>query len=127
MRGRLTVVALLALCAGLLRTSARVAWLASGHAKDGDGLDLRERYERQHTSYTILSARRGDIFDCRGRPIALPDDARKRGEKLCEWIKTLNVYPEDVFSTYLTRLRELADAAGAEKGGQKRGGLFSRR
>lgn len=67
----------------------------------------------------------GIIFDCRGRPIALPEDAKKRSEKLCEWIKALNVYPADVFDSYMARSKSSNSGSGEEKGGQKRGGVFS--
>lgn len=70
LRGRLTVVALLALCVGLVGMNARIAWLASGHARTSGGLDLRELYDRQHTTTIHLPARRGDIYDCRNRRLA---------------------------------------------------------
>jgi cell division protein FtsI/penicillin-binding protein 2 len=70
MRSRLTIAALLALCIGLIGMSARVAWLASGHAKGPNDTDLHELYVRQHTATIHLSARRGDIYDCRGRRLA---------------------------------------------------------
>ncbi|MGE5560509.1 MAG: glutamate mutase L [Chloroflexota bacterium] len=67
----------------------------------------------------------GIVFDCRGRPIALPDDARKRSEKLCEWIETLNVYPPEAFAACRARQANNAANRASEKGGQKRGGVFS--
>lgn len=70
LRTRLTVMALLVLCAGLLGMSARVAWLVSGRAKGPDNTELRALYERQHTARIPLTARRGDILDCRGRCLA---------------------------------------------------------
>ncbi len=70
LRGRLTVTVLLALCVGLIGMSARVAWLAGGRAKGPNGADLGELYEQQHTARIPLTARRGDIFDCRGRRLA---------------------------------------------------------
>jgi len=36
----------------------------------------------------------GIIIDCRGRPLALPEDREERVRKLTEWNKALGVYPE---------------------------------
>ena len=39
----------------------------------------------------------GLIFDCRGRPIQIPEDQSSRRQKLLEWFQALNAYPEDVY------------------------------
>jgi hypothetical protein len=39
----------------------------------------------------------GLIFDCRGRPIQIPEDQSLRREKLLEWFQALNAYPEVVY------------------------------
>ena len=70
LRGGLTVVALLALCVGLIGMSGRVAWLAGNRAKGPGDTSLRDLYERQHTAPIHLPSRRGDIYDCRGRRLA---------------------------------------------------------
>ncbi|MCK4414101.1 MAG: glutamate mutase L [Candidatus Eisenbacteria sp.] len=37
----------------------------------------------------------GLIFDARGRPFNLPEDAQRRIEKLCEWAQAMELYPKD--------------------------------
>jgi uncharacterized protein (TIGR01319 family) len=37
----------------------------------------------------------GLIIDARGRPLILPEDEQVRHEKLLEWIRSLDLYPED--------------------------------
>jgi uncharacterized protein (TIGR01319 family) len=39
----------------------------------------------------------GLIFDCRGRPLSIPQDPSSRREKLLEWFKAMNAYPETVY------------------------------
>lgn len=39
----------------------------------------------------------GLIFDCRGRPIEIPEDQSLRRERLLEWFQALNAYPEVVY------------------------------
>jgi len=39
----------------------------------------------------------GLIFDCRGRPIQIPEDQPSRREKLLEWFQAMNAYPEAVY------------------------------
>lgn len=39
----------------------------------------------------------GLIFDCRGRPLQIPEDRATRREKLREWFQTMNAYPESVY------------------------------
>jgi len=39
----------------------------------------------------------GLIFDCRGRPIQLPEDQAARRQKLLEWFKALDAYPESIY------------------------------
>ncbi len=70
LRSGIAVAALLILGLGLVGTSARVGWLASGRARTPDETALRDLYKRQHTARIHLSARRGDIYDCRGRRLA---------------------------------------------------------
>jgi uncharacterized protein (TIGR01319 family) len=71
----------------------------------------------------------GIVFDCRGRPIALPEDAKKRVAKLGEWLRALDVYPAELFDQYMQRMQSggKATSEADEKGGQKRGGLFGAR
>ncbi len=45
----------------------------------------------------------GLIFDGRGRPLELPEDARERVEKLSSWVLALEIYPEDRYRTLLQR------------------------
>jgi uncharacterized protein (TIGR01319 family) len=39
----------------------------------------------------------GLIFDCRGRPLQIPEDQPSRREKLLEWFQALDAYPEAVY------------------------------
>ena len=39
----------------------------------------------------------GIILDARGRPLVLPDDKNKRKQKLIEWFKALDAYPERLY------------------------------
>jgi len=39
----------------------------------------------------------GLIFDCRGRPISIPMDPASRREKLLEWFRAMNAYPEAAY------------------------------
>ena len=39
----------------------------------------------------------GLIFDCRGRPISIPEDPAVRRQKLLEWFQALDMYPESVY------------------------------
>jgi cell division protein FtsI (penicillin-binding protein 3) len=113
MRAGPTVAALLALAVGLVGMSARVFWLASGHAKGPNGTDLCDLYKRQHTATIPLSARRGDIYDCRGRRLAgsidvpsvfadpaLIDDIDTTAAKLQE---TLNVPAAEIATVLAAR------------------------
>ena len=40
----------------------------------------------------------GLIFDCRGRPIQIPEDQTARRQKLLEWFRALDAYPESVYA-----------------------------
>ena len=39
----------------------------------------------------------GLIFDCRGRPLSIPEDAAARRQRLLEWFQAMNMYPEAVY------------------------------
>jgi hypothetical protein len=39
----------------------------------------------------------GLIFDCRGRPISVPEDPAVRRQKLLEWFQALDMYPESIY------------------------------
>lgn len=39
----------------------------------------------------------GTILDARGRPLVLPDDDNERKQKLIEWFKALDAYPERLY------------------------------
>ncbi len=39
----------------------------------------------------------GLIFDCRGRPISVPEDPAVRRQKLLEWFQALDTYPESIY------------------------------
>ncbi len=69
----------------------------------------------------------GIILDCRGRPLVLPTDEKRRAQKLLEWIESMDVYPMDAVRKYMEE-SPVASAQGGtqdQKGG-KRGGLLSR-
>ncbi len=42
----------------------------------------------------------GVIIDCRGRPVALPEDVQERNLKLVEWFIAMNMYPEESLRKY---------------------------
>ena len=42
----------------------------------------------------------GILIDCRGRPIALPEDIKERNSKLVEWFLAMNMYPEESLRKY---------------------------
>jgi hypothetical protein len=42
----------------------------------------------------------GVIIDCRGRPLALPEDVRARNAKLVEWFLAMNMYPAESLKKY---------------------------
>ena len=42
----------------------------------------------------------GVIIDCRGRPLALPDDVALRNSKLVEWFLAMNMYPAESLKKY---------------------------
>ena len=48
----------------------------------------------------------GLIADCRGRPLELPTDTKKRSAKLMQWLEALDAYP-------LEAVRTLVDERGA--------------
>jgi hypothetical protein len=50
----------------------------------------------------------GLIFDCRGRPLQIPEDQSSRREKLLEWFQAMNMYPEAVYERI--RLGEVKEA-----------------
>jgi uncharacterized protein (TIGR01319 family) len=39
----------------------------------------------------------GLIFDCRGRPLSIPEDPTARRQKLLEWFQALDAYPESIY------------------------------
>ncbi len=39
----------------------------------------------------------GLIFDCRGRPLSIPEDPAARRQRLLEWFQAMNAYPETVY------------------------------
>lgn len=42
----------------------------------------------------------GVVIDCRGRPLALPDDPTLRSQKLLEWFIAMDMYPADLLKKY---------------------------
>jgi hypothetical protein len=42
----------------------------------------------------------GIVFDCRGRPIELPSNDVQRVAKLTEWIRAMDVYPDEFVRRY---------------------------
>jgi hypothetical protein len=41
----------------------------------------------------------GLIFDCRGRPLSIPDDPFTRRQKLLEWFQAMSAYPKTAFES----------------------------
>jgi len=50
-----------------------------------------------HLETTVEGGVVGLIFDCRGRPLQIPEDQASRREKLLNWFQALNAYPEAVY------------------------------
>jgi len=48
-------------------------------------------------SRTVEGGVVGIILDARGRPMSLPTEEEERVEKLVEWLKALNAYPEELY------------------------------
>ena len=46
---------------------------------------------------TVEGGVAGLIFDCRGRPIQIPEDPAARRKKLLEWFQALDAYPESIY------------------------------
>jgi len=46
---------------------------------------------------TVVGGTAGLIFDCRGRPLSIPDNPEVRVASLTSWMKELNVYPEEIW------------------------------
>jgi hypothetical protein len=67
----------------------------------------------------------GIILDCRGRPLELPSDDRKRSEKLLAWIEAMDVYPMDLVRKYLEESPIASAEAAQQEKGDKRRGIFS--
>lgn len=51
----------------------------------------------RHLETTVEGGVVGLIFDCRGRPLQIPQDQPSRREKLLEWFQALNAYPDAVY------------------------------
>lgn len=69
----------------------------------------------------------GVIFDCRGRPLVLPSDDRKRAEKLASWIEALDAYPVEAVRKYMAESpAKNAQGPTRDTKGDKRGGLLAR-
>jgi uncharacterized protein (TIGR01319 family) len=100
---------------------------ATVEAEPLSGLDLGEGRGKKVTA-EVQGGQVGLILDCRGRPLALPTDDRKRVEKLTAWIEAMDAYPIEVVRRYQEE-SPIAGAQGAsarqEKGG-KRDGLLAR-
>jgi len=43
----------------------------------------------------------GIVVDCRGRPLTIPTDPKERVEKLSSWIRSLDVYPIELYEKLL--------------------------
>lgn len=90
-------------------------------------LDLGAGKGRKVTGQTVYGGLVGLVIDCRGRPLTLPADDRKRSEKLVAWIEAMDAYPMDLIRKYLEESPVASSQGGTpgDKGG-KRGGLLSR-
>jgi len=64
----------------------------------------------------------GIILDGRGRPIEFPENESERIGKLTSWLESMDAYPMDLIYD-LQKKYPVKDEG--EKGGKKRGGLFS--
>jgi uncharacterized protein (TIGR01319 family) len=69
----------------------------------------------------------GLIFDCRGRPLELPENDGERVAKLSAWIAAMDAYPSEFIERYQKESPvSAAKADVAAKGGQKSGGVLGR-
>lgn len=100
---------------------------ATVDAEPVNPLSLGAGRGRKVTGQVVHGGLVGVILDCRGRPMVLPSDDKKRSEKLLEWIEAMDAYPLDRVREYVAE-SPIAGHQGVsreEKGG-RRGGLFSR-
>ncbi|MBN2382425.1 glutamate mutase L [bacterium] len=68
------------------------------HLEPARGLDVGSGKGKIHEG-TAIGGVVGIIIDCRGRqPFEIPTDAHQRVSKLQEWMKSLNAYPEEIYS-----------------------------
>jgi len=92
-------------------------------------LDLGAGKGRKVTGQVVHGGLVGVILDCRGRPLVLPEDDRKRSERLVAWIEAMDAYPLDIVRKYMQEspIRSARGTAGtADDKGGKRGGLLTR-
>lgn len=108
------------------RIPLEVGALATVEAEPVSPLDLGEGRGKKVTRQ-VHGGLVGIILDCRGRPLALPDNDAKRAEKLLSWIEALDAYPMDLVRKYVEQspIAGAQGSSGDEKGG-KRGGLLGR-
>jgi uncharacterized protein (TIGR01319 family) len=59
-------------------------------------LDVGEGYGHRLET-TVEGGVVGLVFDCRGRPLQIPEAQSSRREKLLEWFQAMNMYPEAVY------------------------------
>ncbi len=96
-------------------------------AEPQNPLDLGAGKGRKVTGQVVHGGLVGVVLDCRGRPLALPEDDRSRSEKLVAWIEAMDAYPVGLVRKYLEEspIASAQASARGEKGG-KRGGILTR-
>lgn len=100
---------------------------ATVEAEPQNPLDLGAGKGRKVTGQVVHGGLVGVVLDCRGRPLVLPDDDRKRSERLVAWIEAMDAYPADLVRKYLEEspIISAQGSAVGDKGG-KRGGVLTR-
>jgi len=113
----------------LLRIPLGVGETANVEAEPLSGLDLGEG-KGKRVSREVHGGLVGIVLDCRGRPLELPADDRKRVEKLLAWIEAIDAYPIDVVRKYVERSPVVSAQSSLspsrEAKGGKPGGFLSR-
>ncbi len=110
----------------MCRIPLGVGETAQVEAEPLGGLDLGEGKGKK-ASREVHGGLVGIVLDCRGRPLELPTDDRKRVEKLMSWIEAIDAYPIDVVRKYAEQSPVVnCQGTSREVKGGKPGGLLSR-
>jgi len=110
------------------RIALGVGETATVDAEPFGPLDLGAGKGKRVTGQVVHGGLVGLILDCRGRPLELPSDEKKRVERLLAWYEAMDAYPMDVVRKYLEEspVKGVQGASRDEDKGVRRGGLLTR-